>query len=324
MGRAVSLDVEMRTAPDDLSADELAAALYSGWGIRAGSLSYAPVGFGSHHWTTTDRVGRRWFVTADHTEDGGMVRGVLSAALATTLQLSRYGLEFIVPPLTARSGEILHQVGRYAVSLYPLLDELAVAGEPDLVGMIARLHTATSAAPTYAPVDDFVIPHRQAVTHTLAGSGGPLPSGPYAAPFRDLVAEHRDEISAAFEQYDAAARTLRADRSGWVITHGEPKPDNVMITPDGPVLIDWETLRLAPPARDLWMTGNIDRYTALTGRTIDPDDLELFRLRWDLADLSVFASWFVEPHDRGPDTEIGWRACVDICQNRLGSWLNRS
>lgn len=314
----------MRTPPDDLTADDLAAALQSGWGIRAGSLHYAPVGFGSHHWTTTDRVGRRWFVTADRIQDGGRSRRVLSAALATTLHLRRHGLEFVVPPLTARSGEVLHQVGPYAVSLYPLLDELTVAGESDLVGMIARLHSATSAARTSAPVDDFVIPHRQAVTDTLAGSSDPLRTGPYSARFRDLVTAHRDVIEAGFRRYDEASRTVCADRSGWVVTHGEPKPDNVMITPEGPVLIDWETLRLAPPARDLWMTGDTDRYSALTGRTIAADDLELFRLRWDLADLSGFASWFVAAHDQTPETEIGWRACVDICQNRLGNWLSRS
>lgn len=202
----------MRTPPDDLATQDLAAALQSGWGIRAGSLSYAPVGFGSHHWTTIDHVGRGWFVTADRTGDGGIIRGVLSAALATTLQLRRHGLEFIVPPVTARSGEILHQVGRYAVSLYPLLDELAVAGEPDVVGMIARLHAATEVGRTYAPVDDFVIPDRQVVTDILVGSDVRPPSGPYAVPFRDLVAGHRDVISAAFPRYDAAAGTMRTDR----------------------------------------------------------------------------------------------------------------
>lgn len=313
----------MLTPPDDLAVGDLADALQSGWGIRPGPLAYAPVGFGSHHWTTTDRAGREWFVTADRAGDGGMDFGVLSAALTTTRQLSRLGLEFIVPPVTTRSGSVLHRVGPYAVTLYPHLDEFT-GDKPDLIDLVARLHAATQAVRMYAPIDDFVIPDRTAVTVTLDALDAPLPDGPYAARFRQLLAEHRTVIRTAFDQYDDRVRTLRADRTGWVITHGEPKRDNIMITPSGPVLIDWETLRLAPPARDLWVTGNVEDYTRRTGREIAEDDLGLFRLRWDLADLCSFAAWFVEPHDQTPDAEVGWRACVDICENRLESHLIRS
>ena len=39
----------------------------------------------------------------------------------------------------------------------------------------------------------------------------------------------------------------------WVVTHGEPHPVNVMQTDAGRVLIDWDTVAIAPPERDLWM-----------------------------------------------------------------------
>ncbi|MBO0811316.1 MAG: aminoglycoside phosphotransferase family protein [Microlunatus sp.] len=313
----------MLTPPADLTEADLASALESGWGIRTGSLAYAPVGSGHHHWTTTDRVGRRWFLTADRIGEHGMNPGVLSAALATTLQLSRHGLEFVVPPLTARSGDVLHQVCGYAVSVFPLLDELAVASEPDVVDLIARLHTATPAVRAHPPIDALLIDDRTAVTDALS-EPEPPPDGPYATRFRDLLRTHRKVIMAAFDQYDDGARVLSSDRRDWVITHGGPRPDNVMITPDGPVLIDWETLRLAPPARDVAMTGDADRYARLTGRSVDPDDLELFQLRWDLADLAGFATGFAEAHDQTPDTESSWQACVDICEHRLESHLNRA
>lgn len=313
----------MLTPPDDLAVDALADALQSGWGIRPGSLDYAAVGFGSHHWTTTDRSGREWFVSADRAGAGGMDLGVLSAALTTTLRLNHLGLEFIVPPVTTRSGSVLQRVDGYAVTLYPHLEEFA--GErPDLVKLVARLHEATPAARTYAPIDDFVIPYRDAVT----GPGPATAQGPYAARFRQLLADHRQAIAAAFDQYDSRVQNRRTDRRSWVITHGEPKQDNVMVTATGPVLIDWETLRLAPAARDLWMSGetsdDIGEYTRLTGHAVAADDLDLFALRWDLADFCSFASWFVGPHEETPELEVAWRACVDICENRLGNHLNRS
>lgn len=312
----------MLTPPDDLAVEDLADALHSGWGIRPGSLEYAPVGFGSHHWTTTDRSEREWFVSADRIGSGGIDVGVLSAALTTTLRLNYLGLEFIVPPVTTRSGSVLHRVDSYAVTLYPQLDEFA-SEPPDLIKLIARLHEATPAARTYAPVDDFVIPDRDAVTGPTDSSD----TGADAARFQQLLADHRPAVTAAFDQYDSRVQNLRTDRRSWVITHGEPKQDNVMTTATGPVLIDWETLRLAPPARDLWMSGereDIDEYTRMTGHEVAPDDLDLFALRWDLADLSSYASWFAGPHEETPELEIAWQACVDICENRLGNHLNRS
>ena len=59
------------------------------------------------------------------------------------------------------------------------------------------------------------------------------------------------------------------------------------------MLVDWDTVGLAPPERDLWMvaseTGDeLRRYTELTGRPVDPTALGLYRLRWALDDISCF------------------------------------
>ena len=79
------------------------------------------------------------------------------------------------------------------------------------------------------------------------------------------------------------------------------------------MLIDWDTVALAPPERDLWMvaTGTGDelrRYTELTGRPVDPTALELYRLRWALDDISCFVRDLRAPHRRTPGTEHAWQA----------------
>ena len=68
-----------------------------------------------------------------------------------------------------------------------------------------------------------------------------------------------------------------------VITHGEPHPGNVIRVGRQIMLVDWDTVGLAPPERDLWLvaseTGDeLRRYTELTGRTVDATALELYRL----------------------------------------------
>src|SRR5213078_2459045 len=82
-----------------------------------------------------------------------------------------------------------------------------------------------------------------------------------------------------------AGRGGRQAPETWVITHGEPKANNTMTTATGQVLVDWDTLALAPPARDVWMTALVDEYTSITGRTVASVDTQYYRLHWDLKDL---------------------------------------
>ena len=74
-----------------------------------------------------------------------------------------------------------------------------------------------------------------------------------------------------------------------------------MLTGGGWVLIDWDTALVAPPERDLWSLdpgdGSIlDAYASLTGVTLQPLLLDLYRLRWDIADIAVDVSRFRRPH----------------------------
>ena len=96
-----------------------------------------------------------------------------------------------------------------------------------------------------------------------------------------------------------------------MLTHGEPHPGNTMLTPDGWRLIDWDTVLVAPPERDLWSLDPGDgsvlaRYGEATGvRPLSPL-LELYRIRWDLADLAVDVSRFRRPHRGTADDEASW------------------
>lgn len=71
-----------------------------------------------------------------------------------------------------------------------------------------------------------------------------------------------------------------------VITHGEPHAGNVMRVHGETYLIDWDTVALALPERDLWLLldhGNTEAlagYEERTGHTPNPDALSLYRLRW--------------------------------------------
>ena len=97
-----------------------------------------------------------------------------------------------------------------------------------------------------------------------------------------------------------------------MITHGEPHPGNVLRTADGPLLIDWDTVMLAPPERDLWMLmigsepQGADaeiraRYERETGRAVSMELIAFYRLWWVLADIAIYADELRREHGEGPD-----------------------
>jgi hypothetical protein len=106
--------------------------------------------------------------------------------------------------------------------------------------------------PALAHALDTAMVLRLPVVLAPADLRSPWTAGPYGEPARDLLRRHATRIRTWLAEFDtfaaAAGRT-----TNWAITHGEPHPGNILRTPAGPELIDGDTVRLAPPERDLWM-----------------------------------------------------------------------
>ena len=321
----------MRDRPEGITERDVAHALADGWGLSAGTLRlrYAPLGGGSYHWVMTGGPGERWFVTVDDLDDKGWlgqtrpaVFSGLRAALDAALWLRREaGLGFVVAPVPARDGQAVRPLGdAYAVAVFPYLSgspgewgvPLSGPDLDELVAMLAALHRVDPAA-IRLPRREMGLSWRGDLEVALSELGRPWTGGgPFTEPARALLAGAAGQVRRGLCALDrwssgpAAAANL-------VITHGEPHPGNVVRGGGGLMLIDWDTVALAPPERDLWMvaTGAGDelrRYTELTGRRVDPTALELYRLRWALDDISCFVRDLRAPHRRTPGTEHAWQA----------------
>ena len=115
------------------------------------------------------------------------------------------------------------------------------------------------------------------------------------------MAEHARPVRARLDYYDEQRSRARAEPARPVVTHGEPHPGNTMLAGGRWLFIDWDTVLVAPPERDLWSLDPGDgsvlaAYAAATGVTPRPWLLELYRVRWDLADVAVDVSRFRRPH----------------------------
>ncbi|WP_211590358.1 phosphotransferase [Microbispora sp. H11081] len=326
----------MRDKPAGLAEAQLMVALTEGWGVEPHSVEYLPVGAGSYHWSVVDRRGTAWFVkVADlGVEDAGRDAAfdLLGRSFGAALALRRdAGLDFVLAPIPATTGASIRRLNsRYALSVFPMVAGTAgnfgthrPEDRAEVVDLLAALHEATPIVADVAARADLVLPARDRLEEALGDLDREWTGGPHAEPARTLLSVHAGRIRRLLADFDRLVDQVRSTAAEWVVTHGEPHPGNVMRTPAGPRLIDWDTVQIAPPERDLWMltpalarmlgenpVGDDDvlvRYTRATGRTVTPAGLALYPLWWRLADIAIFVDELRRPHGAGEDIAASLR-----------------
>jgi len=323
----------VNSEPAGLDRTALVSALRT-WELSIASLSYLPVGAGSHHYLALGSDGRRWFVTADEllAKLFGMMGptftpyfdidldagyDALNRAFRTTVALQRAGLEFVHAPITRPDGEVLERLGDYAVSVFPFIEGIsharAAGGRARLLEALGRLHAATDVVPPSLPQrDSLTVPIKPGFFDSLDDLEKPWTNGPYGESARLLLQPKADAIRDLFHRCEALAEAVRGSGKPWVVTHGQVHEFNVVRSGrDKLVLVDWECVAVAPRERDLGTWGNdLDPKTdddwaayAPDGqpRDIDSSAVELYRyigLLWGIcADTALFRSQHVDNGD---------------------------
>jgi spectinomycin phosphotransferase len=320
----------VKEQPGHIDQRELARILHERWGLAPGRLHHLPVGFGDHHWELTDAAGGRWFITVAELAGGwrgtGPAAGYadLQASMETVTALGRAGLEFAVAPVPTAGGQVLAPLGdRNAVTVFPYIegtpgdfgDGLPECDRLALIGILARLHGATELAGRPALARGPGPASRPALEAALGELGQPWSGGPYSEPARQLLARHAARLAGALARFDELARD--AARGGPpVITHGEPHPGNILRSGGRMHLIDWDTVGLALPERDLWMAAGDDagaaaRYTELTGRPVSSAAMRMYKMRWSLDDIALAVRDFRTSHEQNEDSGLTWEALTE-------------
>ena len=251
----------MRSRPARLTDADLVAALDTGWSIAAASVSYLPVGAGSHHWRVEDRRDQTWFVTVDELdarrddprESRADVFDRLTAALAVPHALHADGADYVVAPIAERSGAVVQRLGdEWALAVYPMIDgdtfhggqALPIADRLAVVQVIARLHRGPLPIKMSARSDEYRLQNRADLEAAIVEIDTADEVGPYSAPLARLLADHRPQVVDMLAEYDDLVTTARADNDRTVLTHGEPHAGNIIRTPAGWLLVDWDTALL--------------------------------------------------------------------------------
>jgi hypothetical protein len=316
------------TRPDDLADGQIRAELATGWNFAAETLSYLPAGFGSHHWLAADAAGCQLFLIVhdlprmlhSRLDTADAAFGRLETAFGCALSLrADANLEFVIAPVPTVSGAVVRRLsGRYSLAACPYLadcepgyaGEFAAADRPAVVRLLTELHRA---APAVAPQRcDFGLQNADGLRAAIDSTGELWRTGPYGERARALLARHAAGVIALMAAYGDLAIDARSRPERFVVTHGEPGPWNVLKSPAGFVIVDWDFVQLAPPERDLWELAQADRsvlaaYTQATGTAIDSGSLALFRMWYDLSEIAGYIELFRAAHDDTEDAAESWK-----------------
>lgn len=187
-----------------------------------------------------------------------VVRVALGRVRAPTFQLPRAladgGVAAAVAPIASRAGALSVESGGLTWAVYPYVDGadgyahgMTDAMWHELGAVLREMHDAR--LPTgvldLLPRDladaaayDRLVP----VDVEVLAAGGP-----FAASWR----QHRGRMLAVLEQMHTLSGPLRAEPRPVVPCHGDLHPGNVLISPAGPRIVDWDCALLAPRERDL-------------------------------------------------------------------------
>ena len=185
----------------------------------------------------------------------------LRRAFDTAVALRDGGLEFVVAPIPTSRGETVRRIGpRHRIALFPFVAGQAgrfghydPAERAPVVKMLAELHRATPAVASVANTFVLDLPGRPRLEAALGEVSRTWVGGPFSEPARQALARHASDVVELLALADRLAADLAPRRDTWVITHGEPHAGNVMRAGESRLLVDWDTVALGPPERDLWM-----------------------------------------------------------------------
>ena len=253
------------------------------------TVEHVPVGFGAWHWLAEGPDGPRLFVTLDPPSPRHAA-GTLEQTYAAAAALAR-ALPFVHAPLRTTSGGFTVPVGGDLLSATRWLPgRRPEAFGPEAAEAVRALHAATP-PPHLRAWQPLVGP--DLVERLQDATSTQWRAGPFGEEARRAIRGRLAVIEGWLVDYLDLCAGL--DPSAYVATHGEPGVHNEWLTDEGLRLIDWESLLLAPPERDLL---DVDA-AALVPH--DPDRRRLFDLEWRLSEIEAFGTWLRNPHAGNDD-----------------------
>jgi spectinomycin phosphotransferase len=301
------------TEPDDLSDDDVLETARRHWRRPLDRCDYLAKGMGAHHWLGHAADGAPIaFITADRVES---VRAPYLAAR----ELRDRGRTFVLAPERTVDDDVIAPVGNgWWLSSTPYVAGRSGDGSyrndverMQVANLLGMLHSTEPPAqlPRWAPKQEW--PDALAALDDLDSR---WTSGPLAEQMRELFGRHEKQIRAWMTDFRELCNEILPGDEQWVVTHGEPHTSNVRWADDGRLLlIDWDTVALAPRERDLGdvlaqasVAAVSEAYVSGHGPAVAPRSgiFDLFAREWVLDELDVYGKQLRAPHNGNENDRV--------------------
>jgi len=302
--------------PPDLPLNTLAACLLTEYGLRAGDITFLPLG--------ADVNTAVYRVTAD---DGAayflkLRRGPFDPlTVAIPHLLHAQGIRQVIPPFQTHSGHLSTRLEPFTVILYPFVagrDGYEVAMSPAqwrALGVALRgLHTTTlpPALAANLPHETYNPHWRELVRQFQEMVVGRTFADPVAAQCAAFLHGQRAVVTHLVRRADALAAVLQTRNVSMVLCHGDVHAGNALLTDDGGLyVVDWDTMLPAPKERDLmavgmggsWQGADIEAwfYEGYGATEVDRHALAYYRYERVLQDIAEFGKQLLLSDAGGAD-----------------------
>jgi hypothetical protein len=307
-------------AHPDISAELVRDLVREDWAVDASTAEHAELPGSGWHWLVGDEQGPQWFATLDVLETPEDRRSRL-ASFEHAAALSQR-LSFVVAPVHTRDARVAVDIGPgLLLSLAPYLDGTAVGAGPfatdvaraDAASMMGDLHRCARSdrLPVWRPGVGRPGAGRPEIEALLRRED--WAGGPWSGLLGTLLTEARPAVGTALRRHALLAAAVVGNIERWVVSHGRVDTTHLVRTLDGPRLVGWSGLAVAPRERDLREllgSGEGDEawyaYLASGGspQPLSPDTVELFDLEQSLSRVAEDAVRLASAMQDTPDERL--------------------
>lgn len=302
----------------DLNEALLAQSVEKAYGIVATKLEFLPLG--ADYDTAVYRV---------HELDGGtyflkLRRGELfQPALIVPRMLADRVPGTVIPPIVLADGALSIKFDEFSLSMYPFVagvdgfqSSLNRAQWSAVASLLRGLHSLPVPTDVQAalPVETFADTARSEVRSILTRLDALTPPDTYAAALMDSLRERQPVIEHLVDRASQISLVLNRRQLPLVLCHGDIHAGNVLIDAEGNLMVvDWDTLVLAPRERDLMFIGagigdtwrtewESATFYAIYGRAAtDQHAIAYFRMERVIEDVRAFSEQLLNDAQGGED-----------------------
>ncbi|MDR1264249.1 MAG: aminoglycoside phosphotransferase family protein [Propionibacteriaceae bacterium] len=275
----------METCPgepaDAAGREELAAFVAAEYGLEAVALTPAERGFYGQTWRLETRQGAAYFLKLVYWPSH---QRLYRDSFAALVHLAEHGVDFIgrVRPTTA--GDNYSWFGQALLGVFDWCPGEQIDNDDTKAAeyaLLARVYTVPLAGLEIARAE---FSDRAATDfyHLLGQVRDPALTALFVA--------HRAVLATRAGRLDRLARLCAPDETHFYLTHGDAG-GNLIVGPKGCFLVDWDSVRLAPPERDGWVMGYKPWARALFDRKLAAVGLD-YSLRSERLAYFAHHFWF--------------------------------